>query len=153
MAQSRWCDSRVIAAFAAMVLIGGNNAVAVRLSDRGLAPFFGAGVRFVSAAVLLYVLLAFRHVALPTRAQLKGTLLYGFFGFGISYAFAYVAMVSLSSVDRRSRSRSAHCFWHWALRSALQNQASCLRSIRRAIQWPPTQSPWDSVESCCSHSR
>jgi drug/metabolite transporter (DMT)-like permease len=81
-----------------MVLIGGNNAVAVRLSDRGLAPFFGAGVRFVSAAVLLYALLAFRHVALPTRAQLKGTLLYGFFGFGISYAFAYVAMVSLSSV-------------------------------------------------------
>jgi drug/metabolite transporter (DMT)-like permease len=81
-----------------MVLIGGNNAVAVRLSDRGLAPFFGAGVRFVSAAALLYALLVLRHIALPTREQLKGTLLYGFLGFGVSYAFAYVAMVSLSSV-------------------------------------------------------
>jgi drug/metabolite transporter (DMT)-like permease len=81
-----------------MVLIGGNNAVAVRLADRGMDPFFGAGVRFMSAAVILYALLALRHVALPTRAQLKGTLLYGFFGFGLSYAFAYVALISLSSI-------------------------------------------------------
>jgi drug/metabolite transporter (DMT)-like permease len=98
MAQSRWGDTRALVAFVAMVLVGGDNVVAVRLSDRGLAPFFGAGVRFVSAAVLLYMILAFRHIALPTRAQLKGTLLYGLFGFGTSYAFAYVAMMSLSSV-------------------------------------------------------
>ena len=98
MERARWGDTRVLAAFIAMVLIGGNNVVAVRLSDRGLAPFFGAGLRFVSAAVLLSALLAIRHIALPTRAQLKGTLLYGFLGFGASYAFAYVAMMSLSSV-------------------------------------------------------
>ena len=98
MERARWGDTRVLAAFIAMVLIGGNNVVAVRLSDRGLAPFFGAGLRFVSAAVLLSVLLAIRHIALPTRAQLMGTLLYGFLGFGASYAFAYVAMISLSSI-------------------------------------------------------
>jgi len=83
MAQSRWGDTRALVAFGAMVLVGGNNVVAVRLSDRGLAPFFGAGVRFVSAAALLYVILAFRHIALPTRAQLKGTLLYGLLGLSL----------------------------------------------------------------------
>ncbi len=90
-------DSRILAAFTGMVLIGGTNFVAVRLSDRGLAPLYGAGVRFLGAAVLLYVFLVLRRIALPTREQLKGTLLYGALGFGASYAFAYLALVSLSS--------------------------------------------------------
>ena len=96
MEQTRWGDSRALAAFAAIVLMGGMNFVAVRLSDRGLAPFFGAGVRFSAAAVLLFALVAFRRTPLPTRPQLKGTLLYGALGFFASYAFAYVALLSLS---------------------------------------------------------
>jgi drug/metabolite transporter (DMT)-like permease len=90
-------DSRILVAFSAMVLIGGMNFVAVRLSDRGLAPLYGAGVRFLGAAVLLYVFLAWRRIALPAREQLKGTLLYGVLGFAASYACAYLALVSLSS--------------------------------------------------------
>ncbi|GAC1643739.1 MAG: EamA family transporter [Candidatus Dormibacteraceae bacterium] len=90
-------DSKVLAAFTAMVLIGGANYVAVRLSDRGLAPLYGAGVRFLGASVLLCVFLAWRRIALPTREQLKGTLLYGFLGFAASYACAYLALVSLSA--------------------------------------------------------
>jgi len=90
-------DSRILAAFTAMVLIGGTNFVAVRLSDRGLAPLYGAGLRFLGAAVLLYVFLIVRRIALPTREQLKGTLLYGALGFAASYAFAYLALVSLPS--------------------------------------------------------
>ena len=54
-------DSRILAAFTAMVLIGGTNFVAVRLSDRGLAPLYGAGLRFVGAAVLLCIFLVVRH--------------------------------------------------------------------------------------------
>ncbi len=99
MEPTRWqqLDNRTLAAFGAMVVIGGMNVVAVRLSDRGLDPFFGAGLRFLLAAVLLYVLISSRRIPMPTRAQLKGTLLYGLFGFGVSYAFAYVALLSLSS--------------------------------------------------------
>src|SRR3989454_10952860 len=99
MEPTRWpqLDNRTLAAFGAMVVIGGMNFVAVRLSDRGLAPFFGAGLRFVLAAVLLYALVASRRIPLPTRGQLKGTLLYGLLGFGVSYAFAYVALLTLSS--------------------------------------------------------
>src|SRR2546422_2437875 len=98
MEPTRWqqLDNRTLAAFGAMVVIGGMNFVAVRLSDRGLAPFFGAGLRFVLAAVLLYALVASRRIPLPTRGQLKGTLLYGLLGFGVSYAFAYVALLALS---------------------------------------------------------
>src|SRR5437879_11740869 len=86
MEQSGWpqLDNRTLAAFGAMVVIGGMNFVAVRLSDRGLAPFFGAGLRFVLAAVLLYVLVASRRIPLPTRWQLHGHPLYGLLGFCVS---------------------------------------------------------------------
>ena len=47
--------------------------------------------------MLLYVFLIVRRIALPTREQLKGTLLYGALGFAASYAFAYLALVSLPS--------------------------------------------------------
>jgi len=95
--RSQQLDSRTLAAFGAMVAIGGMNFVAVRLSDRGLAPFFGAGLRFFSASFLLCLIVAFMRIPWPTRGQLKGTLLYGLLGFGASYAFAYLALVTLSS--------------------------------------------------------
>src|SRR2546429_1008732 len=75
-------DSRILAAFTAMVLIGGTNFVAVRLSDRGLAPLYGAGLRFLGAAVLLCIFLVVRHNSPPTRGEVKGTLLYRALGFG-----------------------------------------------------------------------
>src|SRR2546428_12515734 len=98
MEPTRWhqLDDRHLPAFGEVVVNGRMNFVAVRLSDRGLAPFFGAGLRFVLAAVLLYALVASRRIPLPTRGQLKGTLLYGLLGFGVSYAFAYVALLTLS---------------------------------------------------------
>jgi drug/metabolite transporter (DMT)-like permease len=89
--------SAALAAFAAMVLIGGANFVAVRLSDRGLAPLYGAGLRFLGSAALLYIVMRWRRIALPTRDQLKGTLLYGGLGFAASYAFAYLALVTVPS--------------------------------------------------------
>jgi drug/metabolite transporter (DMT)-like permease len=90
-------EGKVLAGFAAMVLVGGMNFVAVRLSNRGLAPFYGAGLRFAVAAVLLLAFVAIRGIALPTRTELKGTLLYGILGFAVSYAFAYLALVQLPS--------------------------------------------------------
>lgn len=96
-AAMRKTDSSVLLAFVAMVLIGGSNFVAVRLSDRGLAPLFGAGVRFFAAGILLFLFIAAARIALPTRRQLTGTLLYGLLNFAASYAFAYLALVWLSA--------------------------------------------------------
>jgi drug/metabolite transporter (DMT)-like permease len=69
----------------------------VRLSDRGLAPLYGAGLRFLGAAALLFIVMRWRRIALPKREQLKGTLLYGGLGFAASYAFGYLALVSVPS--------------------------------------------------------
>jgi drug/metabolite transporter (DMT)-like permease len=43
-------------AFGISTLLGGNNAIAVRFSNAELPPFFGAGVRFAAAALLLFLI-------------------------------------------------------------------------------------------------
>lgn len=90
-------DATTLVAFTVMVLISGLNFPAVRLSNRELAPFLGSGLRFVGAAVLLYMFLALARIPMPSRKQLKGTLLYGLIGFAASYAFAYMAIATLPS--------------------------------------------------------
>lgn len=75
--------------FATVVLVGGGNFVAVRLSNRELAPFWGAGMRFALAAVLLLALARAAGWPLPRGRARRGALLYGVLGFGASYAFMY----------------------------------------------------------------
>jgi len=90
---SRTPDPRTLAIFAAVVLIGGLNPVAVRFSDRELAPFWGAGLRLaLAAAILLAVVLAGR-IGLPRGRALLGVVLYGFVGFGLFFGFLYWGLV------------------------------------------------------------
>lgn len=76
-------------AFAAVVLIGGTNFVAVRFSNRELPPFWGAGIRFTAAALLLLVIVVLQRLPLPRGRALLGAIIYGLLGFGAAYAFAY----------------------------------------------------------------
>lgn len=82
-------DPRVLLVFLTVVLVGGGNFVAVRFSNRELAPFWGAGLRFALAAVLLLALARAAGWPLPRGRALQGALLYGVLGFGASYAFLY----------------------------------------------------------------
>lgn len=82
-------DPRVFLVFAAIVLVGGGNFVAVRFSNRELAPFWGAGLRFALAAMLLLALTRLAGWPLPRGRALVGAMLYGALGFGASYAFMY----------------------------------------------------------------
>lgn len=86
-------DARVLIAFALVVLIGGGNFVAVRFSNRELAPFWGAGLRFAIAAVLLLGLARLAGWPLPRERALRGALLYGVLGLGAFYAFMYWGLV------------------------------------------------------------
>lgn len=95
--KTRTPDKTTMMAFLGVVLIGGFNFVAVRFSNEGFDPFFGAGMRFLVASLLLFGAVIARRIPWPTRTQLKGTLLYGVFGFGIAYALAYLALVRLPS--------------------------------------------------------
>jgi drug/metabolite transporter (DMT)-like permease len=82
-------DRTVIAVAIAAVLMGGANVVAVRYSNEGLAPFWGAALRFILASALFFAIVLVRRTPLPRGAALGGVLGYGILGFGASYAFVY----------------------------------------------------------------
>jgi len=90
-------DRLTLAGFGAVVLLAGSNLVAVRLSNRGLPPFFGAGIRFLLASLLLFAWILFRRMPLPTREELPGTLLFGVLGFAGFFAFGYWALQYLTA--------------------------------------------------------
>lgn len=82
-----------LAAFIATSLLAGGNAVGVRFSNRELAPLWGAGMRFLLAAVLLLVLMAVFRLEVPRGRALLGTLLYGVLNFAVPFALAYYGLV------------------------------------------------------------
>jgi drug/metabolite transporter (DMT)-like permease len=82
-------DRRILLAFAGVVLLAGSNIVAVRFSNRELDPFWGAGIRFLGAAVILWALVVRGRHPLPAGRALKGALLYGVLSFLVAYAFFY----------------------------------------------------------------
>jgi drug/metabolite transporter (DMT)-like permease len=92
---SRSPDPLTLAGFGAVVLLAGSNLVVVRLSNRGLPPLFGAGIRFLLASVLLFGWVLARRMPLPTRRELPGTLLFGLLGFAGFFSFGYWALVYL----------------------------------------------------------
>lgn len=87
--KSKGPDRLTLLAFGVMVLLGGSNFVAVRFSNRELAPFWGAGVRFALAAVVLMSMVAVRRLALPRGRALVGAALFGILNFTGAYAFLY----------------------------------------------------------------
>lgn len=85
-------DRLTLLAFSATVVIGGVNFVAVRYSNRELAPLFGAGTRFIIAALLFGGWMAIRRVPLPRGRELIYATLYGLLAFTATYALAYWAL-------------------------------------------------------------
>ena len=65
-------DRAIVIAFLATVLLAGINAVAVRLSNAELAPFWGAALRFGCATAIFAVIALLAFLALraffPTSA-------------------------------------------------------------------------------------
>ena len=88
-------DQIVLAAFGALVLLAGGNGVAIRFSNRELAPLWGAALRFMLAAVLLFALIALLRLALPRGRALAGALLYGVFQFSGAFGLFYYALVQV----------------------------------------------------------
>jgi drug/metabolite transporter (DMT)-like permease len=86
-------DGVTLVAFLAAVILGGSNAVAVRISNFELPPFWGAALRFSSAAVIFWGIVIIRRVKLPRGRALVGVLMLGSLSIGISYAFLYWALV------------------------------------------------------------
>jgi drug/metabolite transporter (DMT)-like permease len=90
-------DAVTLAAFAVMAIIAGSNFVAVRFSNQELPPFWGATLRFAIACALFFLVMRWRHAAVPRGRALAGVALYGALGFGASYALMYWALVSVTA--------------------------------------------------------
>lgn len=86
-------ERAALAAFVAMSVLAGANAVGVRFSNRELAPLWGAGLRFALAAALLLALMAALRLGFPRGRALTGSVLYGLFNFGASFALIYYGLV------------------------------------------------------------
>ena len=86
-------DIVTLAAFLAVVILGGSNAVAVRFSNFELPPFWGAAFRFTAAAGIFWVIVLIRRIEIPRGRALTGALIYGALTIGISYAFLYWGLV------------------------------------------------------------
>ena len=90
-------DRITLLAFAASVLLGGVNAVAVRFSNRDLPPFWGAAARFALAGLIFWFMVLSQRLSIPRGRALLGTILYGLFSFGLSYAFLYWGLVKVQA--------------------------------------------------------
>lgn len=82
-----------LAAFIASGVLAGGNAVAVRFSNRELAPLWGAGLRFALAVAILAAVMGVMRLSLPRGRALVGALLFGLLNFGGAFALAYYGLV------------------------------------------------------------
>lgn len=85
-------DRAALGAFAGAVAIGGTNFVAVRFSNRGLDPLWGAGLRFALAAAIFGLLVGALRLPLPRGRALVLAGAYGLLSFAGAYGCIYWAM-------------------------------------------------------------
>src|SRR5919107_5708841 len=85
----------LIAAFAAISVLVGGNAVGIRFSNRELDPLWGAGLRFALATTVLGGVMAVLRLELPRGRALTGALLFGLLDVGAAFGFGYYALVEL----------------------------------------------------------
>lgn len=88
-------EQLVFTAFIAEFLLAGGNGVAIRFSNRELAPMWGASLRFLLAAALMLVILVLLKKEFPRGRALALTGLFGLFQFAGAFGFAYYALVEL----------------------------------------------------------
>jgi drug/metabolite transporter (DMT)-like permease len=85
----------VTLAFVAETLFAGANGVAIRFSNRELAPVWGAGLRFALAAILIVSVMRALRLALPRGKTLVGAMLFGLLQFAGAFGLFYYALVQI----------------------------------------------------------
>lgn len=85
----------VLVAFLTLVILAGVNFVAVRISNETLPPTWGAAFRFLIAAWLLWIIVVWRRIPVPSGRALVGAVLYGALMFGGFFGFIYWGLVEV----------------------------------------------------------
>lgn len=84
--------TRATAAFLVGAALAGGNPIAIRYSNRELQPLWGAALRFMLAALLLFAVAAVLRLRLPRGRALAGAVLYGVLCFGTAFSLGYYAL-------------------------------------------------------------
>ena len=87
----------VLIAFLVEILLAGGNGVAIRFSNRELAPIWGAGLRFSLASILLLLAMRAKKLKVPKGRHLQGAVMYGVLQFAGAFGFFYFALVYIQA--------------------------------------------------------
>jgi drug/metabolite transporter (DMT)-like permease len=90
-------DAATLALFGVAVLLGAGNFLAVRLSNLGLPPFFGAGLRFALAATIFAALCLLWRLPWPRGRDLRTALHFGVTGIAGFYALMYWSLLVVAA--------------------------------------------------------
>ena len=85
------------AAFLLCTLIWGSTFLVIRLGNDATPPLWAATLRLAMAAVFLGLVMVLTGLRLPRGKELRVTLLYGLFVFGINFALLYYSETRISS--------------------------------------------------------
>lgn len=80
---------RYYGAFAGMALIWGSTFLAIRFGIDSVAPLWGATIRLLLAAPLLFLLAIARRAPMPRGRALAGVVVFGFLNLGVNFALLY----------------------------------------------------------------
>jgi drug/metabolite transporter (DMT)-like permease len=78
-------DRTTLIAFLTFILVGGGASVAIRMTYAELPPFWAGAARFITAALVLWALVAFKRLPLPKGRALLGALLFGALTVGLAF--------------------------------------------------------------------
>ncbi|MEX1124316.1 MAG: DMT family transporter [Acidimicrobiia bacterium] len=90
-------ERRTPIAFLIVAVLSAGNPISVKFSNLELDPLWGATLRFTLAAGLMLIVMAVLRLSFPRGRALLGAVLYGFFNFGLAFAFLFYALVELGA--------------------------------------------------------
>ena len=90
-------DPIALALFAACVLLGSGNFLAVRFSNLELPPLWGAGLRFALATGAFLTIALLSRRPWPRGLLLRRTVLFGSLNFGLFFALMYWALLQVTA--------------------------------------------------------
>lgn len=90
-------NATTLAAFTITVVVGGGNFLAVRFSNRELAPLWGAGLRFGIAALVFVGIVVAMRLRWPRGRVLALNIAFGLLSFAVFYGLVYWALVRVTA--------------------------------------------------------
>jgi drug/metabolite transporter (DMT)-like permease len=101
-ATARLVPSSAALAFVGVVVLGGVNAVAVRVAVGELGPLWTAALRFGIAALVLLAATGLTRTPMPRGRALAGSALYGAVGFAGAFGCIHWALVGVPPADAQT---------------------------------------------------